>query len=163
MLRRAGVEVTVASVENEAMITASRGVRIVADTTIGALPSTADFDAIVLPGGMPGAERLRDTPELVAMLERQEEAGLLLGAICAAPAVVLEGKGLVGGREATCHPAFVDGLSNQTAADTRVVLDGNLLTSRGPGTAFEFALKLVELLCDRGTADAVAAPMVLPP
>jgi len=159
VLRRAGADVTVASV-GELRITASRGVRLVADTTIETCVD-AVFDLIVLPGGMPGAEHLRDSELLITMLKRQEQAGRLFGAICAAPAVVLHHHGLLAGRRATTHPGFADTLENRGAVDSRVVVDGACVTSRGPGTALEFALKLVELLYGREKAAEVARPMVV--
>lgn len=89
------------------------------------------------------------------------DAGRLFGAICAAPAVVLETHGLLAGRQATSHPAFTDQLHPNEAIESRVVVDGNCITSRGPGTAMEFALKLVELLYGPEKAAEVAAPMVI--
>ena len=144
VLRRAGAAVTVASV-NRLQVTASRGVKIVEDCLNGDCEGNT-YDLIVLPGGMPGAERLRDSELLKQLLHRQANDGRLFGAICAAPAVVLNAHGLLNTKQATCHPAFRDQLAPATAADGRVVVDGNCVTSQGPGTALEFALKLVELL-----------------
>lgn len=90
-------------------------------------------------GGNVGAERLRDSPELHALLETQRAGGKRWAAICASPAVVFQSKGWLDGKKATCHPAFVDKLADASEADTRVVVDGLLTTSRGPGTSFEFA------------------------
>ena len=160
VLRRAGADVTVASVDG-LQVTASRGVKIVADTLIADCAGTA-FDLIALPGGMPGAEHLRDSVELIRLLRRQQAEGRLCAAICASPAVVLQHHGFLGGRKATSHPNFVDRLENREQADSRVVVDGNLITSRGPGTAIEFALKLVELLFGSEKAAEVGKPMVLP-
>jgi 4-methyl-5(b-hydroxyethyl)-thiazole monophosphate biosynthesis len=159
VLRRAGADVTVASVDG-LQITASRGVKLVADCLIGDCRER-DYDLVVLPGGMPGAEHLRDNEILKAILLRQNGAGLLLGAICAAPAVVLESHGLLRNRKATCHPGHVRHLLDPSAADRPVVVDGNCVTSRGPGTAMAFALKLVEMLFGREKMKAVAAPMVI--
>jgi 4-methyl-5(b-hydroxyethyl)-thiazole monophosphate biosynthesis len=105
VLRRAGADVTVASV-NDLQVTASRGVRLVADCLIGQCVDR-DHDLVVLPGGMPGAEHLRDSRELKRILQHHSDAGRLLGAICAAPAVVLEPHGLLENRKATCHPNHV--------------------------------------------------------
>lgn len=159
VLRRAGAEVVVASV-GALQITASRGVRIVADRLIAECIEDT-FDLIVLPGGIPGAEHLRDSPELKALLRRQKEENRYYGAICAAPAVVLESHGLLEGIRATGHPNFMDRLDPARADAARVVVDGRCVTSRGPGTALEFALELVALLFGRAHADAVAAPMVI--
>ena len=159
VLRRAGASVTVASVD-ELQITASRGVKLVADTLISECLNET-YDLVALPGGMPGAEHLRDSKELEAMLKRQKEQERYYGAICASPAVVLQHHGLIDQRLATSHPSFVGHLENTESVESRVVVDGTCVTSRGPGTALEFALKLVELLYGEEKAMEVAAPMVM--
>ncbi len=159
VLRRAGASVTVASV-GELQITASRGVKLVADQRIvDCLDVT--YDLVVLPGGMPGAERLRDSKELHMILQDQRQGGRYYGAICASPAVVLRHHGLLGQEAATCHPNFVNLLGNRDSAESRVVVAGNCVTSRGPGTALEFALKLVELLYGEKKAEEIAHAMVM--
>jgi len=157
VLRRSGADVTVASVD-ALQISASRGVKIVADCLIDACRD-GDFDLVVLPGGMPGAEHLRDSGILKRILLRQSASGRLYGAICAAPAIVLETHGLLRNRLATCHPGHLKNLRNPSAAHERVVVDGNCVTSQGPGTAMEFALELVELLFGKDKMAAVAAPL----
>ncbi len=159
ILRRAGADVTVASV-NGKEITASRGVRILADQLLSDCQNES-YDLIALPGGMPGAEHLRDNKALISLLKEQKEAGKLYAAICASPAVVFQPHGLLEGKKATCHPSMVNRLQDTGAIDDRVVVDGNCITSRGPGTALEFALKLVELLFDEQKAAAVATPLVM--
>lgn len=160
VLRRAGAAVTVASVSGNRQITASRGVVIVADALIENC-ANIDFHLVVLPGGIPGAEHLRDSADLIRLLKRQREKEGLYGAICASPAVVLEHHGLLQGRQATCHPGFASQLSAKDQSGSRVVVDGNCLTSQGPGTAVEFALALVEQLFGRDKREEVAAPMVV--
>ena len=159
VLRRAGAAVTVASV-SELQITASRGVKLVADKLIGECVDET-YDLVVLPGGMPGAEHLRNSKELERILTRQKDQGRLYGAICAAPAIVFQHHGLLDQRQATCHPNFVNYLENMDSVESRVVVDGNCVTSRGPGTALEFALQLVELLYGEDKAREVAEPMVI--
>lgn len=156
-LRRAGAEVTIATVGN-LQIAASRGVKLVADKLIADC-SNETYDLIVLPGGMPGTEHLRDCPELINMLKKQKAGNRLYAAICAAPALVLQQHGLLEGITATCHPSLFDKLQNKD--ESRVVVDQNCITSQGPGTAIEFALKLVELLFDRQTAEKIATAMVV--
>lgn len=112
-------------------------------------------------GCFAGAERLRDSPELNTLLQQQAKAGKLYAAICATPAVFLASKGLLGDRPATAHPAFATQLPNQDAVEQRVVVDGTLTTSRGPGTAFEFALSLVKQLYGEEKMLEVASPMVM--
>jgi 4-methyl-5(b-hydroxyethyl)-thiazole monophosphate biosynthesis len=160
VLRRAGAEVVVASV-GEKEVTCSRGVRLVADKLVSECKADT-FDLIALPGGIPGAENLRDSVDLAELLKKQAGAGGFFGAICASPAVVLQTHGLLENRQATTHPGFVDQLTSNDSIESRVVVDGNCVTSRGPGTALEFALKLVELLYGEDKAREVGEPMVLP-
>ncbi|MGM0643095.1 MAG: DJ-1 family glyoxalase III [Thermodesulfobacteriota bacterium] len=158
VLRRAGAFVTVASV-GDPQITASRGIVLVADQHIDDCAGR-DFDLIALPGGMPGAEKLRDSKPLAKLLSEQAEKKKLYAAICASPSVVLDHHGLLKSRFATCHPGFADKMDQNRFRESRVVVDENCVTSRGPGTALEFALKLVELLYSRRKAEETAAPMV---
>ncbi len=158
-LRRAGAEVTVASV-GKLQVTASRGVKLVADALIADCTGKT-YDCIALPGGMPGAEHLRDSAELIAMLKKQKAAGRLYGAICASPAVALQPHGLLAGIRATCYPSMRNKLDPACACDERVVVDGNCVTSQGPGTAIEFALKLVELLYGPQKTKEVGDPMLV--
>ena len=160
VLRRAGAEVTVAAV-HDLQVTASRGVKLVADTPIDACQGET-YDMVVVPGGIPGAEHLRDSPVLRDLLVRQRAAGRWYGAICAAPAVVLGHHGLLGPEKATCHPGFADQLPDASQAHRSVVVSGRCITSQGAGTALAFALTLVERLFDRSTATEVATAMVAP-
>jgi 4-methyl-5(b-hydroxyethyl)-thiazole monophosphate biosynthesis len=160
ILRRAGATVSVASVSGSRQITASRGVVITADTLIQDCVDN-QYDLIVLPGGIPGAQHLRDAPDLIGMLKHQRENGKLYGAICASPAIVLDHHGLLDGHHATCHPGFVGEMNKNHHVDERVVLDGNCLTSRGAGTAVEFALALVEQLFDEKKRQEVAGSLAL--
>ena len=161
VLRRAGAEVTVAScaADGRLEITASRGLHIVADLAIDQC-RVQEFDLIVLPGGLRGAENLRDCAALVEMLKQQKSAGRCYGAICAAPQLVLAHHGLLDDRQATGHPAFQNQLPN-ARPEERVVVDGNCITSQAPGTALVFALALVELLYGSEKRWQVAAPMVV--
>ena len=159
ILRRAGADVTVASVD-VLQITTSRNVRIIADCLIGECINE-EYDLVALPGGIPGAEHLRDSQDLTDILHKQHKSGRLYGAICASPAVVLHYHGLLKSRCATTHPYFVELLDNRVCVESRVVVDGNCVTSRGVGTALEFALQLVELLYGRKTRNEVADPLVI--
>eukprot|EP00027_Filamoeba_sp_ATCC50430_P010576 CAMPEP_0168563536 /NCGR_PEP_ID=MMETSP0413-20121227/12727_1 /TAXON_ID=136452 /ORGANISM="Filamoeba nolandi, Strain NC-AS-23-1" /LENGTH=191 /DNA_ID=CAMNT_0008595073 /DNA_START=99 /DNA_END=674 /DNA_ORIENTATION=- len=159
-LRRAQAEVTVASVEKQLNVVCSRGVKIEADALITDCIGK-NYDLIVLPGGMPGATNLKENPQLKELLQNQKQQNKLYGAICAAPAVVLQNHGLLDGKNATCHPNFVKDLTNSSKADSRVVVDGNVVTSRAPGTSLEFALTLVEILYGKETAKKVAEPMLV--
>jgi protein deglycase len=158
VLRRAGAQVTVASV-NDWQITASRNTKLTADALIADCAGQT-YDLIALPGGMPGAEHLRDSDALIALLRQQRDAGRLYAAICASPAVVFQPHGLLTGRRATCYPDFQSKLDPANVVDEPVVVDGQCVTSQGPGTALNFALKLVELLFDADQAQKVAGAML---
>jgi len=158
VLRRAGVSVTVASVD-ALQVTCSRGVKLVADRLMDDCTSE-DYDVIVLPGGMPGAAHLRDCETLVQLLRRQLERGGYIGAICASPAIVFEHHGLLSHRRATCYPSFAEKFKEAVSVQESVVVDGPVITSQGPGTALAFSLQLVELLCEREKANEVAKAMV---
>ncbi|KAI0487975.1 hypothetical protein KFK09_027798 [Dendrobium nobile] len=163
VLRRSGAEVTVASVEKNLRVDASLGIKLVADALVVDCEESS-FDLISLPGGMPGSERLRDCGVLESIVKRHAEKGGLYAAICAAPAVALGSWGLLKGLKATCYPLVMDKMpSDVTKVESRVVVDGRAVTSRGPGTAIEFALSLVEQLYGKDKADEVAGPMVMRP
>jgi protein deglycase len=157
-LRRAGGLVTVASVSG-LQVTASRKVKLVADVLIADCAEKT-YDCIALPGGMPGAEHLRDCAVLIELLKEQDKAKRLIAAICAAPAVVLAPHGLLKGHKATCYPSSHDALPDKSAASQRVVADGHFITSQGPGTALEFALAIVESLFGAERKKQVAGPML---
>ncbi|PUZ51855.1 hypothetical protein GQ55_6G224200 [Panicum hallii var. hallii] len=154
VLRRAGADVTLASVEDGLEVEASCGSRIVADTHIA---SCADqvFDLVALPGGMPGSVRLRDSDILKRITVRQAEEKRLYGAICAAPAVVLMPWGLHKRKKITCHPSFIGDLPTFRAVESNVQVSGELTTSRGPGTSFQFALSFVEQMFGPHAAEDV--------
>ena len=160
VLRRAGVEVTVDSVGTN-QITGAHGIVITADCSIDSCVDSS-WDLIALPGGIPGAEHLAASQPLEALLRAQAERGALYGAICAAPALVLGSKGLLQGKTVTGHPMFQQNMdAKELNSESRVVVDGNCITSQGPGTSLDFALELVEQLCGLVKREEVGAPMVL--
>jgi protein deglycase len=158
-LRRAGAAVTIAAVGPGLEVNCSRGIRLVADTRIADLTAET-YDAIVLPGGMPGAQHLHDSPELVARLRAHAAASGLLAAVCAAPVVVLARHGLLAGRRVTAHPSVFNELPASQRSVDRVVVAEGLITSRGAGTALEFALAIVAQLLGPERRDEVARAMV---
>lgn len=157
VLRRAGAQVTVASV-GALEVTASRGVLLKADVTIADCAGRV-YDCIVLPGGMPGAEHLRDSTALTDLLVAQQRRGGWYAAICASPAVVLAHHGLLS-CPATCYPSFADRLSDSSQAHQQVVVAGRCVTSQGPGTALAFSLELVRQLIGADRAQQVADAML---
>ena len=145
LLVRAGVEVTTAGLDDQP-VTASRGTTIIPDTSLDAVRDQA-FDLIVLPGGLPGADNLRDNQNLQALLKRHAGEGKYVGAICAAPKA-LATAGLLEGKKATAYLGVLEALADDQIHVTAsaIKIDGNIVTSRGPGTAMDFALTLIELL-----------------
>ncbi|HAP67813.1 MAG TPA: DJ-1 family protein [Nitrospinae bacterium] len=110
-----------------------------------------DFDMIVLPGGAAGTDNLKKDPRIKEIVERLYKKGKFITAICAAP-TVLSAIGITAGKNITSHPGVRDKLTREKVSDERVVVDGNIVTSQGPGTAIEFAFKLVELLLGKDKA-----------
>ncbi len=158
-LRRAGAQVTVASVMDALQAKAARGVRLVADKLIVDCVGET-YDAIVLPGGIPGAEHLRDSQALIDLLRQQRDAGRIYAAICASPGVVFQHHDLIGDKKATSYPGYSEDFRNKEAIAERVVVDGNCVTSQGPGTAIEFALTLIEIMFNADLARNVAEGML---
>lgn len=160
VLRRAKLEVRVAGIEGVNPVRCSRGVRITPDVALGEL--TDAFDALVLPGGAEGARRLAESPGVGELLRLHEKADRWVGAICAAP-ITFPAHRVFEGRSMTSHPGVRGQVEGWGSYSNRsVVEDGKLITSRGPGTAFAFALRLVGALTDAETMAAVRAPMMFP-
>lgn len=158
VLRRAGANVVIAAIK-DMVVTGSKGVKLIADRLLADCAHET-FDLIALPGGMPGAGHLRDSALLVGLLKRQLDEGRLCAAVCASPAIVLHPHGLLRGRRFTCHPNFSQGVSDAPSTEP-VVVDGNLVTGRGAGTAVDFALTLVEQLFGREKAQEVRKGMAM--
>ena len=157
ILRRAGVEVELVGLDAPE-VTGAHGVTFKADRVLG---DTEDADAVILPGGLPGADNLAASEKLAGVLEAQAAAGKLVAAICASPGVVLAGLGLLDGKRATCYPGFEERFDASTTHVTDdVVKDANMLTSRGPGTAFAFGLALARELAGDAAADELARAML---
>lgn len=133
--------------------------QILADITIDEA-AQREWDLVALPGGMPGAENLRDSDALISILQKQKDAGKLYAAICASPAVVLASKGLAE-EGITCYPAPAFRSTLVNPVDDDVVVTGQLTTSKGPGTSLKFALKLGEHLYSKEKADEIAKALLV--
>jgi len=158
LLRRANITVVTAGLET-GPVTASRGVVLMADKTLDEALQD-DYEMVVLPGGGPGSDRLDADERIRQLLIRMANSEKFTAAICAAPKV-LKSAGLLDGKQATCYPGVIQA-DDLPGLDTgqRVVQDGKVVTSRGPGTAMDFALQLIEILTDRNTRDQVEAGLV---
>jgi 4-methyl-5(b-hydroxyethyl)-thiazole monophosphate biosynthesis len=148
-LRRAGVEVRLVGIGGR-LVEGGHGIRLEADTAVEEL--TEEPDGVIVPGGMPGAANIAASAAAMDLIRRTHARGRLVAAICAAPAVVLEPAGVLAGKRATCFPGFEERFTSARFSRNRVVVDGNVVTSRGPGTAAEFSIKLIELIAGRPKA-----------
>ena len=152
LLRRAKVNVTLASLTPDLLVTCSRNIKISADCSLQDVQGQV-FDAVILPGGGKGAEHLAASGEVKELLAAHEKQGKILAAVCAAP-TAFKAHGIGKGKKITSYPSFKAKLEQDYEyLEDRVVVDGNFVTSRGPGTCFEFGFKLAEILVDKNMAD----------
>ena len=155
VLRRAEIEVITASLDSE-MITASRDVKLIADMDLDTALQQ-DYDMCVLPGGLPGSDHLDNDSRIRELLIKLSNSEKFTAAICAAPKV-LASAGLLNGKRATSYPGILDSMNvtDMEYVEDNVVKDGTVITSRGPGTAMEFALTLIETLVGKEKRNEVA-------
>jgi|SRR5208283_2658171 len=158
VLRRADVDTVVEGL-HDGQITSVRKVKVVADTVIDTVKAD-DFDMLVLPGGQPGADNLNADSRVKELIKSFSRKGKLVGAICAAP-IVLAGAGVLQGKHATSYPTYKDKVGNVVYEEKSVVVDGNILTSRGPGTALYFGLAIVERLAGKEKAQQIKEAMLI--
>jgi DJ-1 family protein len=158
ILRRAGAKVTLAGETN--IITCSRGLKIIPDKYFIDIEDDEVFDAIVLPGGLEGVERLCVNEYVANILRRHNNANALICAICAAPTILSDLKILKGDTLVTSHPSQRRVFKEANYREERIVVSGNIITSRGAGTAVEFALKIVELLYSEELCDKIKNDIV---
>ena len=160
ILFRAGIPTTMISVTPERAVVSSHNIVVTCDLSL-AEANLDDYDLLVLPGGIPGTPNLKAVEPLMAAVTERVRAGRPVAAICAAPSIPAE-LGLLAGRRATANPAFLRVLEDNGAetSEDSVVIDGNLLTSRGMGTAIDLGLKIVRLLLDDAAVEAVRKGIV---
>ena len=163
-LRRAGAHLTVASCKPDGnlTVTAAHKTILTADAHIESCINK-HFHLIALPGGMPGAENLRDCPPLIDLLGNQQKAGKWYAAICASPAVVLSHHGLLDNVHATCYPSFMEQLEGALShPDKTVVVDAKkrVITAQGPGSSINFAFKLIDALYGKEAFRPIAKQMI---
>ncbi len=157
-LRRAGIDVVLAGVGTTTP-TGARGISINTDIEISDLSGVPD--GVVLPGGLPGAQNLADSEDVFRICREVMDSGGMVASICAAPALVLGTYRMLEGRRYTCYPGFEENQSSGFFSDNRVVVDGNLITSRSAGTAAEFSLAIIRYLLDDEMAKKIAASVLL--
>ncbi len=159
LLRRAGVEVTVAGL-NGTVIKSARNLPITAEVTLDKVSD--NFDALILPGGGGGAKNLAASQKLKTLIQEMNKKGKGVYAICASPVLVLSPTGILKGKSATCYEGMEGGFDPETKyVDQKVVIDGNVLTSQGPGTSIDFSLAIIEQLCGKETKDKIKKEILL--
>ena len=159
LFRRVGEHVDIVSVTDDLIITSSHGVDIMATTTLEKLKKE-EYDAIIIPGGLTGATSLKDNERVLDLIRYMNESGKVVAAICAGP-IVLEAAGVLKGKNITSYPGFEKSFEDAHYHEDTVVIDGNIVTSRGPATAMQFGAALVEKLCGAETADKLRKQLLL--
>lgn len=154
VLRRAGVEVTIAAMK-ELMVTGKEGIKLGGDALLEDL-NTADYDVLMIPGG-PAVMELLEDGRASKLAKEFSEAGKTVAAICAAP-LILDQAGLLEGKRFTCYSSVRETLTE--ALDERVVIDGELITSCGPGTALDFGFAIAQHLCGKAKATEIIEEMM---
>jgi 4-methyl-5(b-hydroxyethyl)-thiazole monophosphate biosynthesis len=177
-LRRAGIEVTTAAIDTSGAaigvsrtVIGSHGIPVTADTVLADLTkagktAAAAWDAVLIPGGMPGAANLAASKETGALLKEMAAAGKTVAAICASPAVVLAPLGILAGRRFTCYPGMEKAVGGAHWSADKVVIDtgdagGSIITSRGAGTAAAFAIAVISTLLNEAEGKRIAASVLL--
>ena len=155
LLRRADIDITMVSISDKRQVTGAHGIPVIADAVF----KEVDFnnkEMLILPGGMPGTTNLMEHEELIKLLTDHNRAGKMLGAICAAPSV-LGMNGILKGKHATCFPGFEEKLLGAVYVNEKVVQDKNIITSKGLGTALEFAAAIIEYYKGKEAAEKIKA------
>lgn len=162
IMRRANLEVDLISANNEDFITSSHNVKIIADKKINEVNNILDYDAIVIPGGMPGSTLLRDNKKIIEFYQTMYNSGKLVAAICAAP-IVLSAAGITDDKEVTSYPGFDKEINYKNYnSDKAVVIDKNVITAQGPAVAILFGYEIVNYLLQDNTAENVKQAMLVP-
>ena len=158
ILRRAGLEIEMISISKSKTVTGSHGITFLTDTVFEDV-NFDELDAVVLPGGMPGTLHLGAHEGVQSVIRQFSSANKLTAAICAAPSV-LGSAGILNGKHAVCHPGFEEKLTGAVISEESVMTDGNIITSRGMGTAIDFALAIVSYLKDDAAVDDLKQKLV---
>lgn len=159
ILLRGGVRVTMVSITGNLIVQGAHGLPVVAEKLFEQVTDFSSGDLLVLPGGLPGSDHLQAHSGLRALLVSHDKQGKRIAAICAAPRV-LGNLGLLKGKSATCYPGTEPLLTGAIFENAPVVSSGNIITGKGPGFVFEFALKLVESLQGKAKAEEVASGLL---
>lgn len=159
ILRRGGVDVTIAGVTGD-VVTSSHNLKVSADKPVESIKAE-EYDAVICPGGMPGASNLRDSQKVIDIIKQAYSSGKIAAAICAAP-MVLEKAEVLKGKDFTMYPGMENyAPSGKYHNDKFVIKDGNVITGAGPAATFEFALEILTNLQGKEIAEQVAQGMLI--
>ena len=162
IMRRANLEVDLIAANNKDFIISSHNVKIIADKKISDINNILDYDAIVIPGGIPGATNLRDNEKIISFYKEMHASKKLVAAICAAP-IVLSTADIINNTTFTCYPGFEEQInSNKYNATQAVVINDNVITAQGPALAMLFGFEIVKYLLDEKTAETISNAMLIP-
>lgn len=156
IMRRADVTCDLVSITGDKMVKSSHKLVVQADKLF---EENMEYDLVVIPGGIPGATNLRDDNRVIQFIKKQNKEGKLIGAICAGP-IVLGRAELTEGKSMTSYPGYEDELPNCEYLEEAVVVDGNIITSRGPATAMAFSYKLLEKLGYENKVESISSGML---
>lgn len=151
-LRRKNIEVETLSITDMKTVEGAHNIAVIADKLLSQLENISSYDGIIIPGGLRGAENLRDNENVIEVIKKANQDNKLLAAICAAP-IVLERAGVIKGKKITSYPGFEEQLKDSIYQNQTVVTDGNIITSRGPALAVDFALEIIKYLLGNKKAE----------
>lgn len=152
-LRRAGIEVVTASITEDRRIVGQSGIAVEADDLLSKV-NGEEYDIVVLPGGLKGMENLRDNEQVTELIKSFDAEKKWIAAICASPSILGE-MGILKNRNCICYPGFENRLQGGKIVNEKVVQDGHIITSKGPGTSLDFAVKMIEVLCGKEKASEI--------
>lgn len=158
VLRRGGVHCITCSINSEDDVMGTHEIHVKANSLLENT-NTDKYDALIIPGGMPGATNLRDNPQVIQVVKKFNDCGKILAAICAGP-IVLKKAGAIENKNVTSYPGFEKDIAPVSYSEDIVVQDRNIITSRGPATAMHFAFKILENLTDKATVEKLKKDML---
>lgn len=162
IMRRAGLNVDLISANNEDYITGCHNVKIIVDKKLKEIENILDYDAIVIPGGLPGSILLRDNRKIIEFYQTMYQKNKLVAAICAAP-IVLSKAGVLKDKEVTSYPGFKEEIESRLYNNTKaVVVDQNVITAQGPAVAMLFGYEIVKYLLDEKSSNNITNEMLIP-
>jgi 4-methyl-5(b-hydroxyethyl)-thiazole monophosphate biosynthesis len=159
ILRRSGIEIETISISKKLEVSGSHKIKVIADKLFDEV-DYSQIDMIILPGGMPGTKNLLENEDLISLILKFNNEKKYISAICAAP-MILGKLDILTGKRATCYPGYEQDLNGAVLSADKVVEAENIITSKGPGTAFDFAFRLVEVLLNKRTSDDIRKSMII--